>query len=145
MLPTIVDTSLLEYLLASLRNFSASDSDAALSMSNRDRLSRCDLVNGNSNLTSFSTGFVDSSVDSLARVPSNLKLVCAIVGEAVFVSISRSVFALLGGGTLIVADIVDSTSSVSLDSLTDLAMGTIAEKETVFDDGDVDVGGEFIV
>lgn len=102
-------------------------------------------MNGNSNLTSFSTGFVDSSVGSPERVLSYLKLVCAIVGEAVFVSISKSVFALLGGGTFIVADIVDSTSSVSLDSLTDLAIGTIAEKETVFDDGDVDDGGGFIV
>lgn len=96
-------------------------------------------------MTSFSTGFVESSVDSLDLVLSNLKLVCAIVGEAVFVSISKSVFALLGGGTFIVADIVDSTSSVSLDSLTDLAIGTIAEKETVFDDGDVDGGGGLIV
>lgn len=101
-------------------------------------------MNGFSNLTSFSTGFVDSSAVSLERVLSNLKLVCAIVGEAVFVSISKSVFALLGGGTFIVADIVDSTCSVSLDSLTDLAFGTIAEKETVFADGDVD-GGELIV
>lgn len=103
-------------------------------------------MKGNSNLTSFSTGFVDSSVDcSLVRALSYLKLVCAIVGEAVFVSISKSVFALLGGGTFIVADIVDSTSSVSLDSLIDLGIGTIAEKETVFDDGDVDGGGGFIV
>lgn len=96
-------------------------------------------------MTSFSTGLVDTSVDSLERVPSNLKLVCAIVGDAVFVSISKSVFALLGGGTFIVADIVESTSCVSLDSLIDLAMGTIAEKETVFEDGDVDDGGGFIV
>lgn len=99
-------------------------------------------------MTSFSTtvAFVDSSAVSLDRRLSNLKLVCAIVGEAVFVSISKSVFALLGGGTFIVADIVDSTSPVSLDSLTDLAMGTIAEKETVFDDGDVVVvGGGLIV
>lgn len=102
-------------------------------------------MKGNSNLTSFSAALVDTSVDSPARVPSNLKLVCAIVGEAVFVSISKSVFALLGGGTFIVADIVESTGSVSLDSLTDLAMGTIAEKETVFDDGDVDDGGGLIV
>lgn len=102
-------------------------------------------MKGNSNLTSFSTGFVESSIGSNDLVLSNLKLVCAIVGEAVFVSISKSVFALLGGGTFIVADIVDSTSSVSLDSLTDLAIGTIAEKETVFDDGDVDGGGGLIV
>lgn len=102
-------------------------------------------MNGNSNLTSFTTGLLDSSAGSPVRLPSYLKFVCDIVGEAVFVNISKSVFALLGGGTLIVADIVDSTSSVSLDSLTDLAIGTIAEKETVFDDGDVDVGGGFIV
>lgn len=108
-----------EYLLASLRNLSASDNELALSMSNNDRLSLpAGLFKVNSTeaesvlrFRSLATGFV-SAIGSMSDFSA---AAAAIVGAAVFVSDSKSVLLLLDEGTLIVAEI--DASEISLGSL----------------------------
>lgn len=142
-----------EYLLASLRNLSASDKELALSMSNNDRLSLPPvLLKVNSTeaesvlrFRSLATGFM-STVGSASDFS-------AIVGAAVFVSDSRSVLLLLDEGTLTVAEI--DASEISLGSLLGWLMGfsatgddTIAVArmgEAMIDDEEVGDVGDGIV
>lgn len=141
-----------EYLLASLRNLSASDNELALSMSNNERLSLPPvLLNVNSTeaesvlrFRSLATGFVSTVVSV-----SDFSAAAAIVGAAIFVSDSRSVLLLLDEGTLMVAEIDDS--EISLDSLLGFSLtgdDTIAVArmgEAMIDDEEVGDVGDGIV